>query len=86
MIREIKTTLVFLDESYVDSQEGVCISCGAENECVPNARNCKCSSCGEHKVFGGIDVTAIAHINAALDELCLPSNPTIFLLDSHFTD
>lgn len=32
---------------------GFCIACGCEHEgCEPDARNYKCESCGERKVFG----------------------------------
>lgn len=32
---------------------GFCVACGFEQDgCEPDARNYKCESCGEHKVFG----------------------------------
>jgi hypothetical protein len=32
---------------------GFCIACGEEAEgCEPDARQCRCESCGERKVYG----------------------------------
>ena len=36
---------------------GFCLSCGEEaDSCEPDARNYKCESCGENKVFGAEEV------------------------------
>jgi hypothetical protein len=32
---------------------GICVHCGEDaDDCEPDARQCKCESCGEHAVYG----------------------------------
>jgi hypothetical protein len=38
-------------------QAGFCLACGAmQEECEPDARQCKCDACGERHVYGAEEV------------------------------
>jgi hypothetical protein len=40
-----------------DNCTGFCLACGMEQDgCEPDARNYKCHSCGERKVFGAEEI------------------------------
>jgi hypothetical protein len=48
--------LIYTEDDYrdmCDNSEGICLACGEIRDCCePDARNYKCESCGERKVFG----------------------------------
>jgi hypothetical protein len=46
-----------VDLVSADDYVGICLFCGEEADCIePDARDCKCSSCGMNKVYGAEEI------------------------------
>jgi hypothetical protein len=52
-----------------EASEGFCCACGAEASGVePDARRCRCESCGELKVYGTLALFELGRIEIQTDE------------------
>lgn len=46
-----------------DESTGFCLSCGADQEgCEPDARECRCESCGAREVYGAEEVLVMGEV------------------------
>lgn len=47
-----------------DNHEGFCLACGEVADGIePDARRCKCESCGAEKVFGGEELAMMGLVH-----------------------